>query len=192
MSSRRAAATKGCRSKTYWMLLPVGSVAIRRVLVCGAAALARRDELAEHPTRRCEVRRQNQHQPAALKACHARQMSGCLGFLRLPLSRRASAKGARSQPIRAISRIKWEKLFPPISRGVTDRCLALQTSSLGVTRFVTLCSESVGVTRRPRAVFSGDLLVRFGRWLGCYRGRRLVWTRFLRRSVRRRFVSYDA
>src|SRR4249919_177273 len=27
----------------------VGSVAIRRVLVCGAAALARRDELAEHP-----------------------------------------------------------------------------------------------------------------------------------------------
>ena len=27
-----------------------------------------------------------QNQPAALKACHARQMSGCLGFLRLPLA----------------------------------------------------------------------------------------------------------
>src|SRR5271156_3473943 len=39
-------------SSVGWLLdghFSVGSVAIGRVLVCGAAALARRDELAEHP-----------------------------------------------------------------------------------------------------------------------------------------------
>ena len=43
---RASASSVGCLLDGH---SSVGSVAIRRVLVCGAAALARRDELAEHP-----------------------------------------------------------------------------------------------------------------------------------------------